>query len=146
MTIDILPTVAHLAGAKLPAHPIDGKDIWGLMTGEAKERPHEALYYWWDRNLEAVRSGKWKLHFPHSYRSLAGKPGGKGGKPAAYVTEKLPRALFDLEKDPGETKNVATDHPDVVKKLEALAEKAREDLGDQATKRKGKGVREPGKE
>jgi arylsulfatase A-like enzyme len=145
MTIDILPTVAHFAGAKLPEHPIDGKDIWGLMTGETKQSQHEALYFWWDRNLQAVRSGKWKLHFPHTYQSLAGKPGGKGGKPAAYVKEKVPLALFDLANDPGETKNVAADHPDVVKKLEALAEKARKELGDQATKRKGKGVREPGK-
>jgi arylsulfatase A-like enzyme len=145
MTIDILPTVAQLAGAKLPEHLIDGKDIWGLMSGEAKESPHQALYFWWDRSLEAVRSGKWKLHFPHAYRSLAGKPGGRGGKPAAYITAKTPLALFDLEADPDETKNVAESHPDLVKKLEALAEKAREDLGDQATKRKGKGVRQPGK-
>jgi arylsulfatase A-like enzyme len=145
MTIDVLPTVAHLAGAKLPANPIDGKNILGLMTGAAKESPHEALYFWWDRNLEAVRSGKWKLHFAHSYRSLSGKPGGKAGKPVAYTTAKTGRALYDLETDPGETTNVAESHPEVVKKLEELAEKAREELGDQSTKRKGKGVREVGK-
>ncbi len=145
MTIDVLPTLAHLSGAKLPEHPIDGKNIWGLMTGETKESPHEVLYFWWDRSLEALRGGKWKLHFPHSYRSMAGRSGGKGGKPANYGQAKIGLALFDLENDPGETRNLADRHPDEVKKLEALAEKAREDLGDQATKRVGKGVRGPGK-
>lgn len=46
----------------------------------------------------------------------------------------------------GETKNVADEHPEVVKKLQALADKAREDLGDSALKQEGKGVRPPGRE
>jgi arylsulfatase A-like enzyme len=145
MTIDVLPTVARLAGAKLPAHPIDGKDAWPLLAGTEKASRHEALYFYWDKSLEAVRAGKWKLHFPHEYRTLAGKPPGKGGKPAEYSRAKTPLALFDLEADAGERHNVADKHPEVVKKLEALAEKARKELGDEATKRTGRGVREPGK-
>jgi arylsulfatase A-like enzyme len=143
MTIDLLPTIAALAGAKLPELPIDGKDIRGLIEGDGKS-PHEAYFFWWNRELQAVRSGRWKLHFPHEYRSLAG-PGGRDGKPGKYVTKKTPLALFDLEADPGETTEVAAKHPEVVSRLKKLADAAREELGDSATKTAGKGVRSPGK-
>jgi arylsulfatase A-like enzyme len=147
MTIDILPTVAKLAGAELPKHPIDGLDIWPLISGKPNAKsPHEAFYFYWDEHLQAIRSGRWKLHFPHSYSTLADKPGGKDGKPALYTETETPLALFDLESDIGETMNVANKHPEVVRRLEALADKARADLGDSATKQKGKGIRPPGKE
>jgi arylsulfatase A-like enzyme len=146
MTIDILPTVAALAGAELPGHKIDGKDIWALLSGKPDARsPQEAYYFYWDRHLQAVRSGKWKLHLPHRYPTLAGKPGGKDGKPVAYSGAETPLALYDLAKDPGETTNVADKYPEVVERLKALAERAREDLGDSATKQAGKGVRPPGR-
>ena len=79
MTIDLLPTVAKLAGATLPSDRIiDGKDIWPLLAGEAGAKsPHEALYFYWGRELHAVRSGKWKLHLPHPYRT-ARRPGAGG--------------------------------------------------------------------
>jgi len=147
MTIDVVPTVANLAGAKLPDHPIDGLDIWPLLAGTpGAKSPHEALYFYWQKHLQAVRSSKWKLHFAHAYNSLAQTPGGKDGKPAKYTETKTPLALFDLDADVGETKNLADQHPDVIRKLEALAEKARDDLGDSATKREGRGVRKAGKE
>jgi arylsulfatase A len=146
MTIDILPTIAKLVGARLPDHKIDGKDIWPLMSGRAGAKsPHEALFFYWGRHLQAVRSGKWKLHFPHAYRTLAGRAGGTGGKPAPYSRGKTPLALFDLEKDVAETTNVADKHPDVVRRLTALADRCREDLGDSATKQKGRGLRPPGR-
>src|SRR5262249_5849379 len=123
-----------------------GRDIWPLIAGEKGARsPHEAYFFYWDRHLQAVRSGKWKLHFPHRYRTLAGKPGGKGGKPARYSQAETPLALYDLEKDPGESTNVADAPPEVVKRLKGLADAAREDLGDSATRQPGKGVRPPGK-
>jgi arylsulfatase A-like enzyme len=146
MTIDVLPTVAKLAGAELPKHPIDGLDIWPLLSGKPGAKcPHEALYFYWDHHLQAVRSGRWKLHLSHEYITLAGRPGGKNGRPAPYRLAETPRALFDLEIDPGETKNVAANHPEVVRRLEALADKARADLGDSATEQHGKGVRPAGK-
>lgn len=146
MTIDILPTLAKLAGAELPKNKIDGLDIWPLISGKADAKcPHEALYFYWDRHLQAIRSGKWKLHFPHQYRTLAGKPGGQDGKPAAYAQAKTDIVLFDLENDPGETTDVAGKNPQMVVHLQMLADKAREDLGDSATKQEGKGVRPPGK-
>jgi arylsulfatase A len=146
MTIDVLPTVARLAGAELPKHKIDGLDIWPLLSGEpGAKSPHEALYFYWDRGLQAVRSGKWKLHFPHAYRTLGGKPGGKGGQPVPYEQANTDLALYDLEADIGERNNVAAQHPDVVERLKQLAEVARGDLGDSATKREGVGVRQPGR-
>lgn len=146
MTIDVLPTLARLAGAQVPADRIiDGKDIWPLLTRPRKAKsPHEALYIYWGGQLEAVRSGRWKLHFPHEYRTLKGAPG-TGGLPSLYEQKKLDTALFDLEKDPGETVDLAAQQPDVVRRLSELAQQARADLGDTATGQKGAGLRPPGR-
>jgi arylsulfatase A-like enzyme len=144
MTIDILPTLAHLAGAALPQRSIDGLDITPLLLGTpGAKNPHDAYYFYWGQELQAIRSGPWKLHFPHEYRSL--KEPAHDGKPGTYVQAKIGLELFDLTKDPAETTNVAADHPDVVARLQALAEKARADLGDSAQKKTGSGVREPGR-
>jgi arylsulfatase A-like enzyme len=145
MTIDLLPTFARLAGAAISTDRlIDGKDISPLLLGQAGARsPHEALFFYWGRDLQAVRSGRWKLHLPHSYQALATP--GSGGNPGKYVTKSIELALFDLESDPGETQNVTEGHPEVVQRLQQLAESAREDLGDAATKRTGKNVRAPGR-
>ena len=146
MTIDILPTVAGLLGATLPKHTIDGKDIWPLMAGrKGATSPHEALFFYWGRHLQAVRGGRWKLHFPHAYRTMAGKSGGTGGKPARYSQGKTALALYDLRADIGETTNVADKHPDVVRRLKALADACRAELGDSATKVRGTGLRPPGR-
>jgi arylsulfatase A-like enzyme len=145
MTIDLFPTFATLIGAELPKHAIDGRAALPVLLGEpGATNPHEAYFFYWGRELQAVRSGKWKLHFPHEYRSLTGTPG-HDGKPGGYTTAKIGLSLFDLEADVGEMKNVADRHPEVVKRLEALADKEREDLGDALTKKQGKGVRQPGK-
>jgi len=142
MTIDILPTVAELIGAKLPKHPIDGKSILNLVTGKNEKSPQEAYYFYYGRQLQAVRMGKWKLHFPHGYRTMADKPGGKDGIPTRYSSAKIGRALFDLENDIGETMDVQAKHPEIVSKLRVLGESMRDELGD--SNRKGKGRREPG--
>lgn len=145
MTIDLLPTIAHLIGAELPDHKIDGKNIWPLIAGQpGAKSPHEALFFYWGRELHAVRMGKWKLHFPHQYRTLAGRPGGTGGQPAPYQEAEIGLSLFDLESDVGETTNVADQHPDVVAQIEKLADQMRADLGDARTKQQGSGAREPG--
>ncbi len=147
-TIDILPTVAKLIGADLPNHKIDGQDIRPLMFGdENAQSPHDAFYcYYKGGELQAVRNERFKLMFPHQYRTLKGHPGGFGGRPIPYQSGKIVvPTLFDLDNDVSETKNVYSDHPDVVRQLEAAAERARADLGDKLTKRKGSGIREPGK-
>jgi arylsulfatase A-like enzyme len=144
MTIDLLPTFAKLAGATLsPDRIIDGKDIWPLLSGKRSAKtPHEVIYFYWERELHAVRSGKWKLHFPHPFHT--NPMPGSGGKMGPEGDDYIELSLFDLDADVGETKNVATEHPDVVKRLQAYGEQAREDLGDSLTKRKGKNVRAAG--
>ncbi len=150
MTIDLLPTIAKLIGAALPAHQLDGLDVWPIISGQPHAtNPHPAYWFYYEVNqLQAVVSGdgRWKLQVPHTYRTLAGRPGGHGGTPAPYEQRKLEKAeLYDLASDMSETADVAGQHPDVVKHLEAEAEKAREELGDALTHRIGKGVREPGR-
>jgi arylsulfatase len=147
MTIDILPTIAKLVGADVPARKIDGLDIWPLFAGVEGKNPHEAYYFYFQQNeLQAVRSGPWKLMLPHSYRTLAGQPGGRDGTPAKYEIVKLEKPeLYNLESDLGEKSNVADQHPDIVKKLQAYAEQARGELGDSLTHRAGSEVREPGR-
>jgi arylsulfatase A len=144
LTMDALPTIAGLTGAELPKeHKIDGKDIWPLVTGQpGAKTPHEAFFYYWSEELQAVRSGKWKLHFQHSYP----KPdrAGGAGKPGKYATQQIGIELFDLETDVSEKNNVASKHPDVVKRLQLLADQARDDLGDSASKRQGKNLRPSG--
>lgn len=131
MTIDILPTVARLIGAPLPNRPIDGKDIWPLLAGEAEAKsPHEAYYFYWGHNLHAVRSGQWKLHLPHEYRTLNGRAGGTGGIPVKYDTGNIDLALFDLNSDHSELIDVAGQHPDVVARLQTLAEAIQKELGE----------------
>ncbi len=146
-TIDILPTIAHLIGAELPEHVIDGKDISSLMFGEkGAQSPHQAFYcYYQGGQLQAVRDRRWKLHFPHAFRTLAGRPGGTGGTPAPYGQERIGLALYDLKADPRESTNVAAEHPAIVQHLEQLAELAREDLGDTLTHRSGRGIRPAGR-
>jgi arylsulfatase A len=140
MTIDLLPTIAKFTGADFPKLTIDGKDIGPILTGEkGAHSPQDAYFFYWGRELQAMRSGKWKLHFPHGFQAL--KEPGKDGKPGRYVTERIDLSLFDLVADPGETKDLSAGNPDVVSKLQALAETVRTDLGDVATKREGKGVR-----
>jgi arylsulfatase A len=119
MTIDVLPTVARLAGAEMPADRIiDGRDIWPLLSGQkGAESPHEVLYFYWGLELHAVRSGRWKLHPPHPYQSLDAP--GADGVPGKYVRKELELSLFDLIADPGETTNVAANNPQVVQQLMA---------------------------
>lgn len=118
MTIDILPTLARIAGAEPPHHTIDGLDIWPLLSGEAGARsPHDAYYFYWNDGLEAVRSGRWKMHLPHAYPTLAGRPGGSGGKPAKYENTRTGVALYDLERDVGERNDLALQYPEVVERL-----------------------------
>lgn len=144
MTIDLFPTIARLIGAKLPQRKIDGLDIAPLLTGQAAAKsPHEVLYFYWLKRLDAVRSGKWKLHLPHDYPSP--ETVGSDGRPGKVARREIGLSLFDLETDIGEMTNVAEKHPEIVARLMQFAEQARADLGDTATMREGNGTREPGR-
>jgi arylsulfatase len=148
MTIDILPTVAALVGAKLPEHTIDGLDIWPLLIGDPfADSPHDAYYFYYaDNELQAVMSGSMKLYLPHTYRTLAGREGGRGGVPVEYEQRTLNEPeLYDVVADVGETTDIAAANPGVVERLLAIAERARADLGDSLTQRVGSGVRPAGR-
>ena len=150
MTIDLFPTIAKLIRTDLPKHTLDGLDVWPIISGKrGTKNPHAAYWFYYEVNqLQSVVSGdgRWKLQLPHTYRTLAGRPGGHGGTPVPYEQRKLERAeLYDLVNDVSETIDVASQHAAIVKRLEAEAEKARQELGDSLTKLTGKGSREPGR-
>jgi arylsulfatase A len=150
MTIDLFPTIAHLLGAELPKHKLDGLDVWPIISRQpGAKNPHDAYWFYYEVNeLQAVTTsdGRWKLQLPHTYSTLAGKPGGKGGVPAPYSKRRIEKEeLYDLVNDIGESTDISTQHPEVVRQLEAEAEKARADLGDALTKREGAGHRAPGR-
>jgi arylsulfatase A len=145
MTIDLLPTIAGLIGGT-PKNKIDGLDIWPLLSGVPNAKsPHDALYFYRGPGLGAVRSGKWKLCFPQNYNSLDGTPGGTGGFPVPYRTRSTGLALYNLEEDLAESVDVAAANPEVVERLERLAERARAALGDALTNRTGAEVRPAGR-
>ena len=147
MTIDILPTVAELIEAPSPERRIDGKNIWPLIAADpGAKNPHEAyLFYYANNELQAVRSGKWKLVAPHRYRSLDGAEGGSGGIPSKYKMLETGWVLYGLETDLPESNNLAESHPEVVKRLQGIMERAWEDLGDSLQGREGENRRTPGK-
>jgi len=133
-TMDLLPTFAGLAGAKLPANrTLDGRDITPLITGQSAEGPHDTFYYYVFTHLQAVRHGKWKLLLPRPARPKW---------TAWYQTDGkaiLKPQLYDLATDTEEKHDLADHHPDVVAKLMQRVETARKDLGDY--NRVGKGAR-----
>ena len=147
MTIDILPTITKLIGAEGPRKVIDGKDIWPLIANEPDATtPHEAFYFYYHQNeLQGMRSGKWKLYFPHRYRSFEGKIGRNDGLPEAYDHYDMGLELYDLKNDVSERTNVAGQYPAVVDSLQAMAAAFRLRLGDQLTGVQGSEVREPGR-
>jgi len=142
-TIDLLPTIVSLAGASLPKNTIDGVSLVPLLEGKPGADPRDHYFYYYGRELRAVRKGRWKLLFPHKSQSYAGQEPGKNGFPGKTVQIQTGLELYDLVADIGEKRDAAGDHPAVVAELQALAEEARDELGDALTGRKGKGVREP---
>lgn len=147
MAIDIFPTVASLIGADEPANTIDGKNIWPLIMNEPDAKPsHDAFYFYFASNeLQGMRSGKWKLYFPHNYRSFEGQTGKDDGLPVEYAQRQTGLELYDLENDISEKINVAAEHAQVVDSLQKLANSFRAKLGDALTGAVGNEVREPGR-
>jgi len=143
-TMDLLPTFIKMAGAKLPEdRTIDGRDISGLMTAEkGAKTPYDAFYYYMESELEAVRSGPWKLVLPREHvkdRPWLGRstnyqkfiPGVFNGVPELQ--------LYNLEQDISEKNNLAEENPEKVEQMMPLFEEAYEELGNYD--RIGKGVR-----
>jgi len=125
-SIDILPTVAHLAGAELPANPVDGRNVWDLIAGKpGATNPHDYYPFSTGETFEGVISGdgRWKLHLPHKYRTLVTP--GRDGAAGKYRQEDIGLSLFDMELDPYETTNVLDKYPDVAARLKQYADRHR---------------------
>lgn len=125
-SIDLMPTIARLAGARLPGNPVDGQDVWELIAGKpGAANPHPYYAFSTGRVFEGVMSGdgRWKLHVPHGYRTLVSV--GKDGAPGKYRQEKIELSLFDMEADPLETTNVIERFPDVAARMQGFAEEHR---------------------
>lgn len=135
--MDIYPTLAHLSGGIPEGRPkIDGVNLWPwLVDGELETPIHDCFLYFQIRELQAIRSGRCKLHFPHHENA------GDGIRPEG---NRIEMSLFDLEKDPGESTNIAEDHPEIVEMLKSKAEAFRSDLGDELQGVAGSGIRPPG--
>ncbi len=125
--MDILPTAVALAGTRPPAdRTIDGRNIWPILTqvpGVTSSYDETGFFYYYREQLQAVRSGPWKLYLAleKKMKSLSGSM--EGAKPCEAE-------LYDLRSDIGETRNVAGEQPEAVRRLQALADRARADLGD----------------
>jgi len=136
-TMDLLPTIAAMSGAEVPDDRIlDGHNILDIMKGKPTAKsPYEAFYYYHGTQLQAVRSGPWKLRvqstmrYEDIYRRFE--------SPDAIV----PEALYHLPTDPGEQRNLLPRNPkkwdqmpaerrEIYGRLNALLDKARADLGD----------------
>ncbi len=121
-TIDLLPTAVALAGGTVPAQPvIDGRDLSPLLFGKSRESQREAHYYFAGYNLQAVRQGPWKLAIAAQAETM-----GKGA--TADASGKAPR-LYHLDQEIGEQTNLAAKHPEVVARLQSLADKMGAEIG-----------------
>ncbi len=146
-TIDLFPTIAAITKASLPNKKIDGVSILPILQGDKNATPRKTfLYYYRKNSLEAVRIDNWKLVFAHPSRSYLNQLPGMNGYPGKAPEDvAMPLALYDLRRDPAENYDIKDMHPDIVKKLQALAEEARADLGDDIQKRTGANNRAVGK-
>src|SRR4029453_6494412 len=122
-TVDLLPTLAKVTGAKLPKNPIDGKDVWDLITDKpGATNPHDYYAFSTGPVFEGVISGdgRWKLHLPHEYRTLI--EAGNDGKAGKYRQASIRLSLFDLENDSVESIDVSQKFPEITAKLKGYAE------------------------
>lgn len=128
-TLDVLPTVAKLAGAPMPSNPVDGMDVWDLVSGRAGAvNPHEYYPFTINSTFEGILSGdgRWKLHVPHGYRVLLTP--GKDGAAGKFGRREIGLSLFDMQDDPFETTNVIDKYPDVAARMQAIAERHRREF------------------
>ena len=136
-TIDIYPTIANILGDKIEGYANDGVSLVPLLNGEKNSNPRNELYYYYGEKLIAVRKGKWKLVFPHVYRSYKGVKPGEDLHPGPYNKGQSGLELYDLSNDIGENTNVARLFPNIVRELEQVGNLARSKLGDKLTNKIG---------
>jgi arylsulfatase len=143
-TMDMLPTFAALISANRPEREIDGHNILPLLKCEyGAKTPWKWMYYYWPAELQAVRSGNWKLHVPHNHRHQ-GVAAGRDGVSAGETTGRQELALYNLKEDPGEQHDLSEQYPDVVSRLMRMVNMGRASLGDSITQSIGSDTRSPG--
>jgi len=120
-SVDLLPTLAYLSGAKLPTLPIDGYNIWPLMEGKPDSKSPHATYCLL-HGPGTVRSGKWKYYPWQEGKHHEDRP----AKIKNVSTQ--PVQLYDTVADIGETTNLAKQYPEVAKRLQTAFEKHQAEL------------------
>ncbi|MCH1509002.1 MAG: sulfatase [Akkermansiaceae bacterium] len=120
-SLDLTPTLLAMAGATSFPDMIDGRNISPLLTGKGHGTPrNKPFFYFWERELRAVRDGRWKLQRSHlDKQTLDPAEIGNGGERGKVTNINRSLALFDLKTDPGEARNLASEHPNKVKELTA---------------------------
>jgi arylsulfatase A len=113
-TMDFLPTIAGLTHSALPSSPLDGVDIWPMVTGRGKAPERPPFLYFADWNLQCARVGRWKLHMAR-YNTPAYSPMPQVGY---YNLRLINPELYDMENDPEEAEDVAANHPDIVNQIQ----------------------------
>ncbi|MCH5597024.1 hypothetical protein [Niabella ginsengisoli] len=113
------------------------------MSGNTDINPRDEFVYYYDRNnLKAIRKGSWKLVFAAKSRTYGPPSTIENDRYAGKTLEvEVPLALYNLSTDPGEDRDIKDQHADVVKQLDQIAQKYREQLGDGLTNTIGKEVR-----
>jgi arylsulfatase len=146
-TMDVLPTVSALTGAKLPGRPLDGINILPMLEGSAPSLDREALLYFDGWNLQCARWKQWKLHVAR-YNSMVYSPPPAGGRVNLPLT---PPELYDLTSDVDESFDVSAMHPGVVKEIEDRINRLLGGFPDEVrsawseTRRRPTGPSEPGR-
>ena len=108
--MDLFPTIAGLCNAKLPAKPLDGVNIWPLMTGDQTNVSRDIFLYFDGWNVQCARMGPWKLHVSR-YNDFPFNPDPVGGR----INLPLPQPeLYNLDRDPDESYDIAADNQAVV--------------------------------
>ena len=143
-SIDLLPTIADIAGTGLPAKKIDGISVLPLLKGNFKNTIRDEYYFYSGRTLNAVRQGNWKLVFPHTLNTNVDSETGKDGWPGRMDTVEFGGGLYDMRRDPGERYDMSGVHPEIVRELLELAGNMRKELGDAKLGIAGKENRRPG--
>ena len=124
-TLDLLPTFATLAGARLPAdRKLDGVDLWPWLSGAAARSPRESFLFFAYTHLQAVRDRRWKLVLPRPadppWTSWYGRMIDAVDQPE----------LYDLRFDWGESRDVSAQNAPIVERLMGIADRARSAVGD----------------
>ena len=112
--MDVFPTVTKLCGGALPAKPMDGIDIWPLLSGEKQSLDREPLLYFDDWELQCARWKNWKLHLARYNTPPYVAPPQSGRRSFT-----LPKPeLYNLASDPDESYDTAAENPGVVEEMQ----------------------------